>query len=168
MERRIGATKKRLSLSAAALAFVLLPPAAEAQDRELSNLHAIAIMQGTCHRLVIGEKDASSNCESKLTNTMYKTGRSGFTFLVGDLAVVTFSGADSPAKGNSASIRLDKVIFTLIGTGTEPNVVPATGTCTYTNPYAGPSRVHCSASTESGRFSGSFVSNGQPPDIQEF
>ena len=153
---------------APALAFVVLPAAAEAQDRNLSNLHAIAIMNGTCDGLVMGDKDASSGCEGKLTNTMYKTGRSGFTFLVGDLAVVTFSGADSPAKGNIARIRLDKVIFTLIGTGTKPNVVPATGTCTYTNPYAGPSHVTCSASTKSGRFSGSFVSDGKPPDLQEF
>src|SRR5690349_11485706 len=120
----------RLYLCALATALAAPPAVAGAQDRDLGNLHAIAIMNGTCQRLIMGDKDASSGCEGKLTNTMYKTGRSGFTFLVGDLAVVTFSGADSPAKGNMATIRLDKVIFTLIGTGTKPNVVPATGTCT--------------------------------------
>ena len=132
------------------------------------NLAAIALLQGTCGHLVVGGKDASSRCEGKLTNSIYKTGRSGFTFLVGDLAVVTFSGADSPAKGDQATVRLDKVIFTLVGTGTPPNVVPATGTCTYTNPYAGPSHVNCSAATKSGSFSASFVSNGEPPDLQRF
>jgi hypothetical protein len=158
----------RLYLSALALALSALQTAAQARDPGLSSLHAIAIMNGTCKQLTIADKDASSGCEGKLTNTIYKTGRSGFTFLVGDLAVVTFSGADSAAKGNSATIHLDKVIFTLIGTGTDPNVIRATGTCTYTNPYVGPSHVTCSASTKSGRFSAAFVSNGQPPDLQEF
>jgi hypothetical protein len=126
------------------------------------------MMNGTCQRLIIAGNDASSSCQGKLTNTMYRTGRSGFTFLAGDVAVVTFSGADSPAKGDQAVIRLDKVIFTLVGTGTEPNVVNATGSCSYTNPYAGPSHVSCSASTKAGRFSASFVSDGAPPDLQEF
>ena len=141
---------------------------ATAQDQGFDNLHAIAIMDGKCSSLVIADKPATHQCVGKITNSMYKTGRSGFIFTAGDVAVVTFSGADSPAKGDQANIRLDKVIFTLIGTGTPPNVIAAKGTCTYTNPYAGPSRINCSATTEAGRFSGSFVSNGREPDIQRF
>jgi hypothetical protein len=141
---------------------------ANAQDRNLENLSAIAIMNGRCSQLVFAGKDATRACVGKITNTMYKTGRAGFVFMAGDLAVITFSGADSPARGDQATVRLDKVIFTLVGMGTEPNAIPATGTCTYTNPYAGPSRINCSASTKEGKFSGAFVSDGAEPDIQRF
>lgn len=151
-------------------AIVIVSPSAQALAGPAAapNLSAIAFLKGTCQSFVVGGKDASRKCLGKLTNTVYRTGRSGFTFVVGDLAVVTFSGADSPAIGNRAAIRLDKVIFTLIGTGTPPNVIPASGRCTYTNPYAGPSHVNCSATTKDGPFSASFVSNGEPPDIQQF
>lgn len=153
---------------AAALTTSLLASEAEAQTGDMKNLAGIAILNGSCTQLTVGGKDATHACEGKITNTMYKTGRTGFIFMVGDLAVVTFSGADSPAKGDHASVRLDKIIFTLVGTGTAPNVIPATGSCSYTNPYAGPSRINCSASTKDGKFSGSFVSNGAEPDIQRF
>ena len=154
------------AIAMAAIASFTTP--ATAQGSNFDNLHAIAMMDGKCAQLTFAGQDGTQRCEGKITNTVYKTGRSGFTFLIGDLAVITFSGADSPAKGDQATVRLDKVIFTLIGTGTKPNVIPASGSCTYTNPYAGPSRINCSATTGDGKFSGSFVSNGQPPDIQEF
>jgi hypothetical protein len=141
---------------------------AKAQDRDLRHLQAVAILNGNCTQLSFAGKDATRACVGKITNTMYKTGRTGFVFMAGDLAVITFSGADNPAQGDQATVRLDKVIFTLVGTGTEPNVIPATGNCRYTNPYAGPSRITCSASTKDGKFSGAFVSDGAEPDIKEF
>ncbi|HEY0625448.1 MAG TPA: hypothetical protein VGD10_01820 [Allosphingosinicella sp.] len=152
-------------------AIALTPNAGAAMQRPIPNLEALdglAVMNGTCGRLILGGRDVSSGCESRVTNSMYKGGRTGFTFLAGDVAVVTFSGADTPAKGNHATVRLDRVIFTLNGAGTKPNVVPASGTCTYTNPYAGPSRINCSASTNNGAFSASFVSDGEPPIIERF
>jgi hypothetical protein len=159
---------KGVSIVILVVGAALMAEPASAQEQGFANLHAIALMDGKCTSLVIADKPATHNCTGKITNSMYKTGRSGFIFTAGDLAVVTFSGADSPAKGNQATVRLDKVIFTLIGTGTEPNVMPAKGSCTYTNPYAGPSRINCTATTEAGRFSGSFVSDGREPDIQRF
>lgn len=141
---------------------------AYSQSGDMKNLRAVAMMHGTCGKLVMAGEDVSEGCQGLITNTMYKTGRTGFVFTAGDVAVVTFSGAGAPAQGDQASARLDKVIFTLIGTGTEPNVLPATGTCTYTNPYAGPSRINCSATTKIGRFSGTFVSDGEEPDIKQF
>ena len=67
-----------------------------------------------------GRIDAPFQSIGKVINSMYKTGRSGFIFTARDFAVVTSSGADSPAKGDQATICLDKVIFTLIGTSTPP------------------------------------------------
>ncbi|WP_114227210.1 MULTISPECIES: hypothetical protein [Sphingomonas] len=139
-----------------------------AQTSDLTNLKAVAIMHGRCRSLVVAGKDASRACSSLVTNSMYRTGRGGFVFTAGDLAVVTFSGFDTGAQGDIAEIKLDHVIFSLIGTGTPRNTVPATGTCTYTNPYAGPSHITCTALTKSGRFAATFLSNGQEPEFKRF
>ena len=141
---------------------------AGAQSAGFDNLHALAIMNGQCTQLTVAGKDSTPVCLGKITNTMYKTGRSGFIFMAGDVAVVTFSGMDTPARGDQATVHLDAIIFTLVGTGTPPNDIPATGSCTYTNPYAGPSRIQCTASTEAGRFSASFTSDGKEPDYRQF
>ena len=157
-----------IALIAGVLGAFSAPALAVAQSSNMRNLHAVAFLNGKCTQLTFAGKDGTRACVGKITNTMYKTGRTGFVFMFGDHALITFSGADSPARGDQATVRLDKVIFALIGTGTEPNVIPATGICTYTNPYAGPSRINCSASTKVGKFSGAFVSDGAEPDIQRF
>lgn len=159
---------KALNIAVLCLGAAATAGPAGAREQGFDNLQGIAIMNGKCTQLTVAGMDSTRACEGKITNTMYKTGRTGFVFMVGDFAVVTFSGMDSPAKGDQTATRLDRIIFTLIGTGTPPNDIPATGSCTYTNPDAGPSRINCSATTGEGKFSGSFVSDGQPPDITEF
>ena len=131
-------------------------------------LRSLATLSGACQQLTLAGRDASKACIGKLVNTAYRNGRSGFTFAAGDLAVITFSGIDSAAQGNHAAIRLDKVIFTLLGTGTKPNSISATGQCLYSNPYVGPAYIRCSAATNSGPFTASFRSNGEPPELQQF
>lgn len=151
------------------LAVVVAPFQVSAAPKgDLSNLAGIATLNGTCSRLVMADNDASDSCVGQAINSMYNNGRTGFAFQAGDMAIVTFSGIGTPAKGDLAESKLDHVIFGLVGTGTEPNSVPATGKCTYTNPYAGPSHINCFAKTKSGTFSASFVSDGAEPDVQEF
>lgn len=145
--------------------------AAHHSRRSALDLDYIAMMDGRCERLVLAQgPDASSRCEPHLMNEVFKSGRVGFTFMVGDLAVVSFSGTGQQVKDdpNTASQPVDRVTFTLIGTGTPPNVIPAAGVCTYTNPYAGPSHVTCSAHTSNGNFEGAFVSDGHDPKIKHF
>jgi hypothetical protein len=152
-------------------ALLPLTPAASAPAKSsgnLDNLAGLAMLNGTCSKLVVAGHDESEACVGKLSNTIYRTGRTGFVFVAGDTAVVTFSGMDTPVKGDVGSVRLDHVIFGLMGTGTDPNSLTATGSCRYTNPYAGPSHVDCTASTKIGRFSASFVSDGEGPDMQRF
>ena len=132
-------------------------------------LAAIATLTGTCERLVVAGEEKTDGCRAMIGNTIYRTGRSGFTFFVdGDSGLVlTFSGADSAAEGDQATIVLDKIVFTPTGPLQETTVLRAAGRCTYTNPYIGPSRVDCSASTESGRYSATFISDGRPPEGEQ-
>ena len=140
-----------------------------AQSSNLDNLAGVIILKGDCSRLTMAGNVASPYCKGMATNTSYKTGRSGFVFLAVDSAIVTFSGKDNPAVGDNASITLDKVIFSLVGLGTAPNSINAKGTCTYSNPVGGRrARIVCNATTTSGAFNATFVSDGSEPDVKEF
>lgn len=164
-----------LALGLTALAAVSEAIAAGPQNQsgDLQNLDGFGFMNGTCQRLILAGKDVSKDCEGKVTNTMYEsTGRTGFLFVTrSGNVVVNFSGVDTPAVGDHAASVLDHVIFTQGKTGSKRvkhRGYVATGTCTYTNPYAGPSHINCSASTEKGLFSASFVSDGKPPILTRF
>ena len=138
---------------------------------QASALDDIATMNGKCSKLVFAGHDGSKACVPKVINDVHKDGRVGFTFVVGDLAVVTFSGMGQQQvkdAANTASQPLDEVVFTLTGTGAKPNTIKAAGVCTYTNPYAGPGKVDCTAHTSQGLFEAAFVSDGRPPSMQKF
>lgn len=127
--------------------------------------YAIAWLTGDCQRLVLAGRDVSPACDGRVQNTNYRIGwRTGFSFST-DRVIVTFTGRDTPARGDHAFSELDRVIFTRIG-GMSPTArqVRATGRCLYSNPHAGRSYVRCSARTAAGAFIGTFLSNGQPPE----
>jgi hypothetical protein len=147
----------------AALAAVLVSSASHAR-----NVVSMATLTGTCKRLIIAPKtDASQQCVGKLINVNYDDGRSGFYFVAGDVAAITFTGIGSAqVKLNEDEVvqPVDGIIFTLIGMGTKPNFSPAVGSCRFTNPEKGrPSLVNCEATTKDGRFIANFVSDGRPP-----
>jgi hypothetical protein len=136
----------------------------ESFAQKTSGSYATAMLAGDCRRLVIAGRDVSAGCKGRVMNTNYYSGRSGFTFGT-DREVVTFSGMDTPAVGDRAFTRLDKVIITRIGgMRPTPREVRATGQCHYSNPHAGRSYVRCSARTAEREFSVDFLSNGQPPE----
>jgi hypothetical protein len=135
-----------------------------------SPLDYVATMNGTCSHLVFGGRDGSKSCVPKVVNDVHTDGRTGFTFLVGNSAVVTFSGVAPQVKDdpNTVTQPLDEVVLTLTGPGAAPKTIKAAGACTYTNPYAGPGKVDCTARTSQGSFAAVFVSDGQTPSIQRF
>jgi hypothetical protein len=153
---------------------LILVPAAYAQPIDQAgpvDLDAIAQMNGKCVRLKFASTDATKACENKIINETYKSGRVGFTFVAGDLAIVAFSGAGQTQRKLTADKVLqpiDAIFWTLIAQGAKPISVKATGSCTYTNPYKGPSSISCVAHTDQGDFQGNFLSDGQPPEIQHF
>lgn len=142
-----------------------MPTAVAAQN--LDNLASLATMGGKCHKLVIGGADASARCNPMIVNTSYKTGKSSFAFVAGESAIVGFFGTDSRAVGDKAVLRVEQITLNLM-MGTPSTMAPATGTCTYTNPYAGPSLVQCSAVSGGKTYLATFVSDGRAPDVKQF
>lgn len=152
---------KLASLAATAACMLASLPA---HAREATTM---ATLTGTCKKLIIAKADASQRCVGRLINVTYNDGRSGFYFVAGDLAAVTFSGMGSgQVELNKDEVvqPIDRVIFTLIGTGTKPNMIAAVGSCRFTNPDMGrPSLVNCEATTKEGQFIADFVSDGRRP-----
>jgi hypothetical protein len=143
--------------------------AATSSDAQgIKDLTNIVFLNGQCTELRIGSKDARSGCTGKIFNTIYRTGRTGFTFMMGEQAVVTFSGFGKPAVGNRGFSTLDRVLLKWTGSEGEREALLATGTCSFTNPYAGPSHIKCKAFTKRGTISASFVSDGKEPEIESF
>lgn len=167
-------TIRRLLAFTATLATTCAVSDATAQDPglDLQGLSGFAVLDGTCQRFIVAGKDLTNECDGTVVNTMYeRTGRTGFAFVTRSNTSVTFSGGDTPAEGDQAHSVVDRVFFSIENTESDPqavksDVLQATGTCTYTNPYAGPSRINCSASTKDGPFIASFLSDGNPPKIE--
>jgi hypothetical protein len=157
-----GTTLKQFSLSV--LSFLFLGFCSCAQASEVSS---ILTMTGTCSHLVIGKgRDVGNKCVGKVLNINYSDGRSGFYFVISDLAVITFSGmGNAQVKINADEVMqpIDTVIFGLDAAGTKPNSTHAVGTCHYTNPYKGKAFVNCDATTSAGAFSARFTTDGSPP-----
>lgn len=78
--------------------------------------------------------------------------------------MISFYGLDSKAVGDRATLRIEKLTLNLM-MGTPSTGGPATGVCTYTNPYAGPSLIECSALSSGREFKATFVSDGNAPNI---
>ncbi len=148
----------RITFSAIALLAASVASKAKAQEPRL------ATMDGTCHKFIMNGDDVTEFCEGKIVNVAYPDGHSSFMFLLKDKALISFYGTDSRAIGNKASIRVEKITINLL-LGIPPTGDAATGVCTYSNPYAGPSLVECEASLNGHVFKVTFVSDGREPSI---
>ena len=150
---------------AAALAFAtaLLPAGPAPAQGGLDNLASVAILRGQCVSLVV-RGAAGRPCGAQILNSAHSDGRSGFSFFT-DGEVVDFVGQDSAAVGDRATLQVDTKIVARTDTHgpLRPHLIRASGTCTYTNPYAGVATITCTAATPEGEFSALFRSDGNPP-----
>lgn len=137
----------------------------------LADLDMIAMMHGRCSRLLVAGRNQSNVCASMVINETFKSGRVGFTFLVGQAAEVIFSGMGPRQRkltANKVFQPLDAVIFTINGPAPRPMRMPAIGGCMYENPFAGRAGVACLAHTVRGDYAGAFMSDGKEPVIKQF
>jgi len=127
----------------------------------------MAMMKGACTQLIVGGKDLTGQCKPSLINNAYRSGRSSFMFGLGEDKMVSFFGVDSQAMGDQAILTVDEIgVATGHSDGTaQRKAHKVKGSCTYTNPYAGPSRIHCAADGFDGHYAVEFVSDGRPPDV---
>jgi len=142
--------------------------AAGAAQQGIAPGTVVVIMKGACSLLVVGGVDMTRQCNPTVINNAYPSGRSSFMFVYGDL-VVSFFGEDSAAVGDQATLQVEEIGVARGRADGSASRVPHSvrGTCTYTNPYKGPSRIICSATGKEGSYRAEFPSDGKPPEALE-
>jgi hypothetical protein len=158
--------KSAVLAAAMLVAGVLLTSAGP--GRADARLTGMAIVKGTCQKLVVAGKDRSSECKGMLLNTDYDDQRTGFYFTLLDGGVVTFSNrGDLEEKSGPDEITspVDMVITTR---NQKINKVDAKGRCRFGDPFKGPALLECTAESKGGHFEGTFLSNGEKPDMKTF
>jgi hypothetical protein len=165
-ERSVGcqvepdAMKTLLSLGF--LAVVAATPAAAARDRGTT----VATLTGTCTRLTLMDVATDPTlCSDTLLNLKLPSGQLGFTFVVGQKAIMSFFGTRRKRiqrHNGDSGFPIYKVYVTS-DDGTVDLI--AVGSCVLSHPHdkKAPAKVSCAANTIRGNFAGEFVSNGVIP-----
>ncbi|HEY4202775.1 MAG TPA: hypothetical protein VGM83_19665 [Devosiaceae bacterium] len=142
----------------------MMSGAGHAQDR--ANLEDVASVTGTCDKLIMAGDDLSPTCSGQMIQSIYNTGRTGFTVMVGDKGkTATFTGMEGAKPDDNSQLQtVDRVIVNEGIKGSTPSTIAATGSCAYTNPYMGPTIVNCQAVGDNGdAFLLQFRTDGSEP-----
>jgi hypothetical protein len=116
---------------------------------------------GTCQRLVLVNEDLTSGCSgmSMISNT--SNGRLQISAFLNTGSTAMFSGTDLPnPDANTDAIKIDRIYLNSAGKPGEPVILPATGTCTYTNPYSAPLKVSCRVTAYEESYRYDFLASG--------
>lgn len=138
--------------------------------QDLTNLTGMASLSGDCERLVAAGNNFSDDCNGLILQSIYRTGRTGFTVTVGDKGVVmTFSGMEGAKPDADSQLQsLDKVILNLGIDGVPPTSTDVTGGCAYSNPYNGPMTISCQGVDPKGEaYLLQFRTDGSEPKITD-
>ena len=161
---------KMITTSLTALIAASFAPPALSFGNPSNPITDLLIMGGKCiGDIEIYGKTAGIPVCNKMSNTLYKDGRTGFYFVTENY-ILTFSGVSPQVKksSNSAVQPVDLVLFneTKNGDPNNPMKLRAAGTCDFANPFLGvPVTIDCKAETSKGRFAAKFISNGAEPVI---
>jgi hypothetical protein len=147
------------------VAVFLASSQAAAQARKTNTPTTIAMLTGSCEKLVLAGSDSSSGCDGKLLNTNYRDSRSGFYFVTRDGATLTFSGLGNNQVKPHRDRAVQPIDLIIFGYQGKHDRRKAVGQCDFTNPENRPSRIVCRAITESGVFEAEFVTDGTPPRV---
>jgi hypothetical protein len=122
----------------------------------------MSTIKGTCETFLAGIEDATKKCKPMLLNTTVNS-FVDFIFVSGD-RTLTFSGNDQQIKpdDDTAVQPINRVIY-FDGIGKVER--RAVGSCAYHNPYAGASKIVCTAMVEGGdEYKGVFNTDGNVPE----
>lgn len=161
---------KRHSMLAALITAVTLVAPNGVGAQGLSDLTAMVSLTGACERLVAAGKNFSDDCNGMILQSIYKTGRTGFSVTIGDKGVaMTFSGMEGAKPDADSQLQsLDKVILNLNIDGVEPTSTEVTGGCAYSNPYLGPMTISCQATGPKGEaYLLQFRTDGSEPKLSD-
>lgn len=143
--------------------FAAIATSTLANNPEITN---IAVLSGKCEKLVMRGKDLTIGCSDYIMQEVYNFGRINFIMLIGqDGARAIFSGFDGAKPDANTQIQdLDQIIFDLNIPGVKSNLIKASGTCVYSNPYLGPMTIMCQAVDEkNGAYALEFRTDGRDP-----
>jgi hypothetical protein len=118
--------------------------------------------------MIVHGRDVTSSCTGKALNTSYRDGRSGFYFLTEDGATLTFSGMGHMQVKPHADRAIQPIDLVIFGYKGQHDKTKAVGSCDFSNPYLGPSRVTRKANTTGGRFEVTFRTDGRKPKVTRF
>jgi hypothetical protein len=153
---------KRLLISG--LIALLVAEAVAAQSGGTPKGTILTSVSGSCTVLVLAGKDITPECGPVLVNVAYPTGASSFMFSIGGTAIVSFYGRDNPAIGDHAMIYLQRVTFK--DSSSENPSSDVSGTCAYSNPFAGRALIECNADSKDGQFRAVFTTDGTAPKVE--
>ncbi|PND27042.1 hypothetical protein [Sinorhizobium sp. M4_45] len=137
----------------------------------LSDLIVTAMLSGTCESLVVFGTNFSEHCDGRIVQSVYSTGRAGFSLAIGDKGgTATFSGIEGMKPDADSQFQsFDKVVFTIGLEEVPPNVAAVTGSCVYGNPYKGPVTISCQGTDADNKpYLLQFRTDGSPPAITDF
>ena len=113
---------------------------AEGPGRKITSL---LTLNGTCSEFVVGDKDYSDKCGN---------------------VVLTFSGLEIKEIHQGVHIIMQPEDTIIIGVHGRSYSTRAVGSCQYGDPFLGKTPVICEAHAETGRYIGTFLTDGRPPE----
>lgn len=125
-------------------------------------MQVMFMFHGTCDRLTLPEGDRTHDCHPTAGHMIYKTGRGAYWFSIPQRALISFSGMNETTDEDRGTLNLDLVT---VSSSLDAKISggPASGSCTFFNPWKGRAYVRCQAHTKGGDYSAAFTTDGQPP-----
>ena len=165
----------RLSLAlllAATLSADAAPHATPKQKPEASKIVQMVTVSGACTNLIRAGA-AVAGCKPVLMNLNYSTGVSAYWFMT-EHTILSFSGDGSRLveQGPSTVVQtIEKVIVAAATHGfkeEDAKEETAVGFCRFGDPTIKGAMLECVAHTQAGRYEGTFVADGTPPQLEAF
>jgi hypothetical protein len=153
-------------VAATSFAAVSLPDIAGADNGV--PMKSMAIVKGRCNHLIVLGSDKTNACQSKMLNTEFVDGRSGFYFVASDDVVISFSGMGPGQIKLNEDIAIQPIDTIIVGVKGRTSKVRAVGKCRFENPLKGSVPISCQADTPEGIFEADFVTDGSAPDMKKF
>ncbi len=147
-------------------------PQAKPKKPKASNTVQMVTVSGECTRLLQAGVPVEG-CKPVLLNLNYSTGVSAYWFAT-EHTILSFSGDGSRRVEQGPAIvvqAIEKVIAAATTNGSraeDAKEEAAIGFCRLGDPAVKGSMLECVAHTQAGRYEGTFVPDGSPPQLEAF
>lgn len=123
-------------------------------------------LEGVCEKLVIAGKDVTPFCRPTLMNTVSRN-RTSFDFAAEGRSL-SFSGNGAQQERTEETDPLQPINLVIPSETTKDGVVQgplvAVGSCAFSTPQPGKTRITCEANAAKGLYQGVFVTDTKAPE----